>query len=150
MKITELLTKEEEQAIVRAISSAEELTDGEIRVHIEEKILTESAYHRAVEVFNALKMHLTQKRTGVLFYINATEKALVILGDEGINACVPQLFWQNIHREMLHLFKQEQYAHAICQAIATAGQELAYFFPKTQYNENELPNEISTQADIPA
>ena len=67
-----------------AIQEAEKNTSGEIRVHIEAHT-DEDHYEHALKVFAELKMHKTELRNGVLFYVAVNDHKFVILGDQGIN-----------------------------------------------------------------
>ncbi len=77
------LNKEEEASLVSAIQSAERNTSGEIRVHFSNK-LDKDPLTDAKTVFEKLKMHLTDKRNGVLIFIAPAEKQFAIIGDQGI------------------------------------------------------------------
>jgi uncharacterized membrane protein len=43
------------------------------------------AYDRALQVFSELKMHETEQKNGVLFYLAYKDKIFSIVGDEGIH-----------------------------------------------------------------
>ena len=88
-------TSEQKMAITDAIKQAELNTSGEIRVHIEDKCKGD-VLDRASFIFEKLKMHKTQLRNGVLFYLAVKNKKFAILGDAGINAVVPDDFWNEI------------------------------------------------------
>jgi uncharacterized membrane protein len=47
---------------------------------------------------------------------------------------------------MIHHFKENRFADGIIAAIAEAGEQLKKFFPYMENDENELSNEISTEA----
>ena len=135
-------TLQQQDAIKQAIVDAEHNTSGEIRVHIEEKCLSE-AMQRAVDVFAVLKMHKTELRNGVLIYLAVNDKKFAILGDAGIHAAVPENFWDNIKLEMQDNFKQEKFTEGLCNAIAKAGEQLKKHFPHMRNDVNELKDEVS-------
>jgi len=56
-----------------AIKDAEKDTSGEIRVHIE-NYCKGDILDRAAQLFGILKMHKTEKRNGVLFYLQSLIK----------------------------------------------------------------------------
>src|SRR5690606_41654720 len=86
MSLTEdFLTAKEERAIVKAIRQAENLTSGEIRVHLEAHTDLQPL-ERAKEVFVQLNMQKTEARNGVLFYIGVVDHSYAALGDEGISS----------------------------------------------------------------
>jgi uncharacterized membrane protein len=80
----EVINEADRLAIQGAIREAEQLTSGEIRVHIDKKCAGDPL-KRAIQVFNKLKMHATKERNGVLIYLSFTDRKLAILGDEGID-----------------------------------------------------------------
>ena len=138
-----LFSTADRDAIVNAIQSAEVSTSGEIQVHIESRCKGD-VLDRAVKVFDTLKMHQTQDRNGVLFYLAVVDKRFAILGDKGINEVVPEDFWEKIKEHMTGLFKQGQFTQGLIDGIHQAGEQLATHFPYQGKSDiNELPDEIS-------
>ncbi|RZS95329.1 TPM domain-containing protein [Cecembia calidifontis] len=138
-----LFSEADRNRIIEAIQMAEKETSGEIQVHIENHC-GEDVMDRAAEVFEMLKMHKTEERNAVLFYLAVEDHQFAILGDCGINRIVPENFWEQIKEEMLHHFKASAFTEGLCRGIYLCGQQLKAHFP---YNEsgdiNELPDEIS-------
>jgi uncharacterized membrane protein len=87
-------SKEQKELIVKAIKDAELNTSGEIRVHIENNC-PEDVMDRAAYWFAELKMHKTELRNGVLFYLAFNDRKFAILGDIGVNTVVPENFWND-------------------------------------------------------
>lgn len=139
----QLFSKEEKSIIEAAIQAAERETSGEIQVHIENHCKID-VLDRAAEVFEMLKMHKTQNRNAVLFYLAVADHKFAILGDAGINRVVPKDFWENIKVEMTLHFRQGKYTEGLRKGIEMSGQQLQSHFPYDQKgDENELPDEIS-------
>lgn len=136
------LTEEEKKSIESAIQEAELNTSGEIRVHLENHCRQE-VLDRAAEVFATLKMHKTQLRNGVLFYLAMKDHQFAILGDSGINQKVPEHFWEDICDFMRAKFKEAKYAEGLSEGIKMAGQQLKEHFPYKSDDRNELPDDIS-------
>ncbi|MDD3892719.1 MAG: TPM domain-containing protein, partial [Bacteroidales bacterium] len=126
--LQEQFTAEQKTFVVNAIKQAELNTSGEIRVHIESKS-KESVLDRAADVFAMLKMHLTEQRNGVLFYLATGDKQFAILGDAGINEKVPNDFWETIKDMMQQHFKNVEFALGLAKGIEMAGEKLKEFFP---------------------
>jgi uncharacterized membrane protein len=134
---------EEKKAIAKVIADAEEMTSGEIRVHIEPKCNKENVLDRATEVFYKLDMHKTAQANGVLIYVAYDDKRFAIIGDKGIDSVVPANFWDGI-KEVMHLhFAQHEFYEGIVFAIKETGMHLKQYFPLLQNDTNELPNEVS-------
>jgi uncharacterized membrane protein len=142
MGISKLFTKEQKQEITDAIKEAENNTSGEIRVHIEGKCKVDTL-DRAAEVFAQLKMHKTELRNGVLFYLSITDHKFAILGDAGINTKVPENFWHEINALALSSFKEGNFSKGLAQGILKAGEQLKAHFPVSKDDVNELSDEIS-------
>lgn len=140
--VEDFLTQAEEQEIVQAIVQAEQNTSGEIRVHLE-RSATISHYNRALEVFQMLKMFNTQQRNGVLIYVAVDDHKFVIYGDKGIDAVVPENFWESTKNTMQNYFKKGQFKEGIVQGVLKAGEELKVHFPWQSDDVDELPNEVS-------
>ncbi|MBE0640947.1 MAG: TPM domain-containing protein [Bacteroidales bacterium] len=135
-------SEEQKQSILQAISEAEELTSGEVRVHLELRCRTD-ALSRAVELFGKLGMHRTIERNGVLFYLAIEDRKYAIAGDEGIHARVPEDFWDQISREMGEAFREGRFADGLCEGIRKAGEQLRQHFPHQRNDANELSDAIS-------
>jgi len=93
--------------------------------------------------FEKLKMHKTEKRNGVLFYIAVKDRQFAILGDAGINAVTPENFWDQIKEEMVKMFSEGDYTGGLVKGIRMAGEQLKKHFPYQTDDKNELPDEIS-------
>ena len=141
-KVEDFLSIKEEEEIVEAIRQAELNTSGEIRVHIE-KTTNISHYNRALEVFRLLKMFNTKEQNAVLIYVAVEDHKFVIYGDKGINAVVPENFWDTTKNTIQKYFKQGEFKQGIVEGVLKAGKELKAHFPWDENDENELPNEIS-------
>jgi uncharacterized membrane protein len=137
-----LINEAQQKAIQAAIAEAELNTSGEIRVHIDAKCAG-NPMEKAIQVFEKLKMHETAQRNGVLFYVAMNDKKLAILGDKGINAVVPENFWDAIRDGMISAFKKGEFSEGLIEGIVTAGQQLKSAFPLLQNDENELSNEVT-------
>lgn len=137
-----ILSKEDKENIRLAVQEAELNTSGEIRVHIESRCKI-NELDRAAHVFAILKMHKTELRNGVLIYIAFKDKKFAIIGDGGINAVVPENFWDEIKEQMKLDFSEGNFATGIIKAIKTSGEKLKEFFPHQADDINELPDDIS-------
>ena len=142
MKAKDFFTKEQKEEITQAIKEAELNTSGEIRVHIENSFKG-IVMDRAADIFKKLQMHKTKLRNGVLFYLAIKNKEFAILGDGGINAKVPEDFWNNIKDQMLEKFKEEKFSEGLSSGIKMAGEQLKVHFPYQTDDVNELSDEIS-------
>ena len=138
----DFFSKEDQIAIKQAIEEAETNTSGEIRIHIENKC-PDDVMDRAAFLFAKLEMHKTQLRNGVLFYLAIHDQKFAILGDAGINAKVPESFWNQTNEEILGYFKQGDFATGLSEGIKMAGQQLKTHFPYQEDDVNELSDDIS-------
>ena len=142
MAVADFFTEEEKKQITDAIKTAELNTSGEVRVHVEGRckgdVLDCAAYW-----FGQLKMHKTAARNGVLFYLAVTDRKFAILGDAGINAKVPDNFWDHAKEHMLERFKEDRFADGLSEGILMAGEQLKKHFPYQTDDVNELSDEIS-------
>lgn len=137
-----IFNEEEKNRIVKAIELAEKNTSGEIRVHIESSckgdVLDQAAF-----IFKKLNMNKTELRNGVLFYLAVNNRKFAILGDAGINAKVPENFWNQIQVAVLAEFKMGNFAKGLADGIKMAGEQLKSHFPYETDDINELSDEIS-------
>ncbi|HBL73994.1 MAG: hypothetical protein A2W90_12365 [Bacteroidetes bacterium GWF2_42_66] len=142
MSVQNFFSESEKKQIVEAIKEAELNTSGEIRLHVEGSCKAD-VLDRAVYIFEKLGMHKTGLRNGVLFYLAVADHKFAILGDAGINARVPENFWDEIKETVIAGFKEGRYADGLSKGIKMAGEELKVEFPYASDDENELSNEIS-------
>lgn len=142
MRPVDHFTKEQQKQIVEAIKQAEHNTSGEIRVHIEDTCKID-VLDRAADVFAMLKMHKTELRNGVLFYLSVEDRKFAILGDAGINAKVPSNFWESVKETVLEQFKLGNNTEGLVKGILMAGEKLKAHFPFQKNDVNELSDEIS-------
>lgn len=142
IKASTFFTKEQQMQIRDAIKEAESETSGEIRVHIETR-LSGNVLDRAAWIFKRIGMHATADRNGVLFYLAVRNKEFAIIGDGGINAKVPENFWDKTKSVIQKHFKNEKYTEGLIDGILIAGRQLKEHFPHKKDDKNELPDEIS-------
>lgn len=142
MSVYNFFSKEEKEKITSAIKEAELNTSGEIRLHVEGKCKLD-VLDCAAHWFEKLDMHKTELRNGVLFYLAVTDKKFAILGDAGINAKVPENFWEEIKKNMVEKFKENKFAEGLTDGILMAGEQLKKHFPHQKDDVNELPDDIS-------
>ena len=138
----DFFTREQRDDIKQAIMNAELDTSGEIRVHIDSKCKGE-VMDRAYKVFNQLKIHKTELRNGVLFYLAIKNRKFAIIGDEGINDVVPDDFWEELKMHMLDAFREEKFTDGLVDGITRIGSHLKQHFPYQTDDINELSDEIS-------
>jgi uncharacterized membrane protein len=142
MSIKSFFTDLQQKAILEAIESAEKNTSGEIRVHLEGKCKIDPT-KRAIEVFEKLKMHETELRNGILFYLATNDKKFAVIGDTGINNVVPANFWDSVKDGIISNFKNGKFAEGLIEGIYLTGEKLAIHFPYLDNDVNELSNDIS-------
>jgi uncharacterized membrane protein len=147
-----IFSENEEVAIIAAIQAAEARTSGEIRLHVEPHCKDEAetaqpdgdAFERALKLFVQLQMHRTKAQNGVLFYLAYESHKFAIVADVGINAKVPEDFWEHIKDNMQAHFKEKRFLEGIKEGIAAAGEALSQYFPADDKDSaNELTDEIS-------
>jgi len=142
MNAANFFNKEQQALIKAAVQEAENNTSGEIRVHLDKRCKAE-VLDRAAWWFAKLKMHETEKRNGVLFYLAVKDQKFAIIGDAGINAVTPDDFWDQIKEHMLAKFQEGAFAEGLQEGIQMAGQALKAHFPYQSDDVNELSDDIS-------
>ena len=142
MNAASFFTKEQKAELLNSIKEAEKETSGEIRIHIETSC-TEDVLDRAAWIFSKLKMYRTVDRNGVLFYLAVIDRKFAVIGDGGINAIVPENFWDTIKEEMEKYFRDGKFTEGLSRGILMAGSQLKTHFPYRKSDSNELSDEIS-------
>jgi len=137
-------TAEEKLTIQAAIAAAEDQTSGEIRVHLA-RCTRGDVLAAAKAAFQALGMHATATRNGVLIYLSVEDHRFAIVGDEGIDRVVPEGFWDEVKSGMQKRFAADRFAEGIVEAVDQIGDKLRAYFPIAKGDVNELTDEISTE-----
>ena len=88
-------------------------------------------------------MNKTAGRNGVLFYLAVRDRKFAIIGDAGINAKVPEGFWNRISLLLQKNFKEGKFTEGLSEGIILAGKQLKSHFPHMKDDVNELSDEIS-------
>jgi uncharacterized membrane protein len=141
--IRSILSKEQEENLVNAITKAELKTSGEIRIHLEKTSGKLSAEQRAKQWFGKLEMQKTDEKNGVLFYLAIEDRQLALWAGEGINQKVPKDFWQEIIDLIITEFKVGHFSKGLIAGVEKTGEALGQFFPRKEDDIDELSNEIS-------
>jgi len=136
-----IFNSQEEEEITHAISAAENHTSGEIRICIE-KTCPDDVISLAAKRFAELNMGKTALKNGVLIFLAVDDHKFAIIGDSGINNKVPENFWEETKTIMLDLFKKGQFADGLIAGVERAGLQLKTFFPRSDDDINELPDDI--------
>jgi uncharacterized membrane protein len=142
MNASSFFSKEQQEAIVAAIREAENATSGEVRVHIESSCRGD-VLDRAAWIFKKLGMQKTKERNGVLFYLAVEDRKFAVIGDGGINAKVPEGFWDDVKELLRKEFVEGRFTEGLSAGIILAGKHLKEHFPHEKDDVNELSNEIS-------
>jgi uncharacterized membrane protein len=135
-------TEREQAEIEEAIAEAEDLTSGEIRVHLD-SVSGDDPAARARLVFERIGMGGTKQRNGVLLYIAVDDGCFVVLGDDGIDRMVPEDFWDHIKDGVEQSFRSGNALDGVFYFIEEAGERLAEYFPHAKRDINELPAGLS-------
>lgn len=142
LTVEEFITLAQREQVERAIEAAEKFTSGEIRVHLDDHI-EENVMDHAAFVFEALDMHKTRDRNGVMIYITVADRQVAVLGDVGINNAVPKGFWDEVYALLKVKFAAGQQVDGLCEAVTLVGTKLREYFPLLPDDRNELSNKVS-------
>lgn len=137
-----LFNTEEEERLTHAINLAENRTSGEIRLCVEKKCAGD-VIEQATKRFKQLDMHKTALKNGILIFLALDDHKFAIIGDAGIDQKVPENFWQETKDLMIDYFKKDLYVDGLVAGIDRAGKQLKTFFPRSDDDINELPDDIA-------
>ena len=136
-----IFSSDEEDRIMHAINVAENHTSGEIRLCIEKKCKND-VIQQATKRFAELGMHKTALKNGVLIFLAIDDHKFAIIGDAGINEKVPENFWEETKDLMTSFFKKGEIVEGLIAGIERSGTQLKTYFPRSDDDINELPNEV--------
>lgn len=105
---------------------------------VEHRVLT-----KARDMFLQEQVFDTVDRTGILIYISALERKVVVLGDSGINQKITQADWEDVVKLIVNGIKQKQMTNGIIEAVnACKNLLLENGFTIKPGDTNELPDAI--------
>ena len=140
MRTKDFLHRLNHQRIISAIATAEAKTSGEIRVFIDRTDVQSDPLLFAEKKFLDLGMHKTAERNAILILVAPRSQKFAVVGDEGVHKQCGAEFWQRLVDAMRAHFQQEEFTDAIVEAIESAGDLLARYFPRQHDDRNELPD----------
>jgi uncharacterized membrane protein len=127
--------KSETARIQNAITEAENMTSGEIRVFVEKNCPIEP-YDRALFVFHHLELHKRVRKNSVLLYFAYGHKKFAVVGDEDIHKKVGVNFWNEVRDICIGYFKKEEYAEGLVRGIELAGEKMKAHFPHQAHDHD--------------
>lgn len=98
---------------------------------------------RAAYLFARLGMHKTELHNGVLFYVAVDNRKFAVIGDYGINAAVPENFWDDVTSILLNHFREDRFCDGLIEGIGLVGSKLKELFPFSKDDRNELPDDVT-------
>jgi putative membrane protein len=104
--------------------------------------MTEEVEEAALTAFYRHRLAQTRDRTGILLYVSAFERQVVVLADTGINEKVDQETWQQVVNIVLRGIRDGRPGDALCEAVTRCGELIAARFPLRAGDTDELRNLI--------
>ncbi len=113
------------------------------RLLIGDGVLDLRARRRAEAAFLEEEVFATRDRTGVLILLALFEHRVVVMGDAGINAVVPDGAWDHVVEDLIAGIRAGKPADALVAAITECGRLLKeHRFEIKPDDTDELPNEL--------
>jgi uncharacterized membrane protein len=142
MRTKEFLSKLEHNAIVQAIRDAESKTSGEIRVFIQRGAVKDDPFLAAKKRFHRLGLHKNAHHNDVLIWVAPRAHKFAVVGDEAIHQKCGDALWQSLIEKMRKHFRDENFTHALVDAIHDIGDALAAHFPRGSTSHGRAPDEV--------
>lgn len=105
-------------------------------------VLHHRAARMAKQQFYEQKLHHTEMRLGVLFFVSMAERYVEILADTGLNEKVSDQQWQEIVAVFSEQVARDQVTEGFVEAISKTGELLADVAPQHGLPVNALPNHL--------
>jgi putative membrane protein len=106
-------------------------------------VLDLRARQRAEAAFLEEEVFATRDRTGILILVALFEHRVVVMGDAGINAVVPDGAWDHVVEDLIAGIRARKPANALIAAIAECGRLLKEHRLEIKPDDtDELPNEL--------
>lgn len=119
-----------------------QLSDGVRFALVPGKVKTLRVHARAVAHFKVGAERRTHSRTGIMIYLSMKEHRAEIVADEPIATKVPAEVWGEAMADMLAEIKEGRIAEGIAAGVRDVGVVLSEHFPRSEDDENELPDRL--------
>jgi uncharacterized membrane protein len=136
------LSVDDLDAIARAVASAEQLTSGQVRVHLEERCVGDPLA-QAGAAFQRIGMHRTRLRNSVLLYLALDDHRFAVLGDSAIHERVGAGFWDSVRDALRGELHAGRMRDGIVAAVLEIGRVLGQHFPNRPDDVDELSDSVS-------
>jgi uncharacterized membrane protein YgcG len=146
------LSEDAMQRLTGQVAACEKVHSGEIRICIESSLpqsyllrsetMPAIIRQRALAKFAKLRVWDTEHNNGVLIYLLVPERAIELVADRGINACVADNTWKKIVNGLQACLQKGQFEEGLRGAVLQVSSELSTYFPLPGdgANMNELPD----------
>ena len=99
-------------------------------------------HEQAVKHFKVGAESRTHGRTGILIYLSMREHRAEIVADDPIAEKVSAEIWGEAMADMLSHIKEGRVAEGMAVGVRDVGQVLSEHFPRSDDDENELPDRL--------
>jgi putative membrane protein len=113
-----------------------------LRRCLPERRVREAVQRAAGLSFLAHGVFATRERTGVLILLSELEHQVVILGDQGIHAHMPEDGWGAHVETIVKAIRAGRAGEGVCQVIEALAEKLAELAPARADDTNELPDRV--------
>lgn len=130
------------------VAASESRHSGEIRIFVEAGLPASylwraaTARERALTLFGKLRVWDTEHNNGILIYLLLADKAIEIVADRGLNACVSAAQWRAMTDKLGLALHGGRFEDGLTQALDALSVVLVVHFPAADgiANANELSN----------
>lgn len=114
------------------------------------KLVPKTIQHRrakrhAHELFFIEGLHLTEERTGIMFFVSEAERYVEVIADHAINEKVineDSKYWQHVVNVFVENIKAGKLYEGYEDAIQACGKVLIKHFPASARDTNQLPDHL--------
>ena len=100
------------------------------------------AHRAAMEQFTNRGIGSRKDRSGILIFVSLAERYARIIADKEIADRVPQAEWQEAVDALVSHMRDGRIADGFITAVNLCGNKLAKHFPRTETNNNTLPDRL--------
>lgn len=131
----------DDQAVFRAIQSAEATTSGEIRVLVSRQPSGDPEASARQE-FARLSMERTPMRNAVLVYLAPASGQVAVVADETVVFRYGTAFGQEVAREIAGAMAGGKLTEGVVEGVRRIGQLLSLHFPPSRAERNDFPDQV--------
>lgn len=115
--------------ILRALIFLHQRVDADVRVHVAKRKFERDPMAYALELFEDHRLARTEKRNGILVYLNLKSRKFAVVADEGVHRLLGQRYWDELAANLREDLQSTYFENAIALTLYALATDLKRKYP---------------------